>query len=251
MTRTVSLLVVCLLSAALLEGCRKKRWDTYYTLDAQQQIAIARDGDDAYVSDEMNGLIASLRGAPADSKEYAQAIALADKLAAEQQRVQSEIDAKKKVVVAAPPNPVAPPFPTVAAPAPPPTPASDVDAGPEEPFFGMSEADFLKAFGSCFSKGPDTTGPDGGAASSQLAKNEPACARFNTPNAETSYVFLKASGLWGSVTKTAPRVEKVNTPPAPPQAVAAADAGERILTIPGAPVREGYRRETETADGGY
>jgi hypothetical protein len=251
-TRTASLLVVCLLSAALLEGCRRKSWNTYYQLDGQQQVAIARDGDDAYVGEEMNGIIAALRAAPADSKEYEQALKLADKLTAEQQRVQAELDAKKKVAaVPPPPNPVAPAFPTVAAPAPAPAPSGDADAGDDEPFFGMSEADFLKAFGKCFTPGPDTTGPDGGAATSQLAKNEPACARFNTPGAETSYVFLKASGLWGSVTKTAPRLEKVTTPPGPAQMVATADAGERIMTIPGAPVREGYRRETETADGGY
>lgn len=245
------MLVVCLLALVALPGCKKKSWPTYYQLDGQQQVLLARDGEPAYLGEEMAGIIAALRAAPPDCREFEQATKLADKLAAEQARVKSAEDAKKAVVAKPPPplpRPAVDPFK--------PLPPAPVDAGvavaalPDEPYAGMSEADFLKAFGKCFTPGPATSAPDGGAATTQLVKNDPACTKWGPPGNETSYVFVAKSGLWGSLTRPPPTLQKVPVPPEPPKLVAAADAGERIITLPGAPVREGYRRESELVDAG-
>lgn len=220
-------------------GCRKQTWQPYYQLDGQQQVLVAREGDSAYLSDEMTDVIAGLKAAPENARERDQAFALASKLEAERARVKSEREGPANT-----PKPVetavAPPV--LVLPKPPPE-ADPVDGGPAaplEPVAGMSEDDFLKNFGACFSAGGAVPGPDGGAGSSQVVKDTPECRkRFGKPEGTTSWLFVKEGGLYGSrtqVTTTTVVVIDAGPPPPPPER----DPSKTIRLMPGQPLPEGY-----------
>lgn len=234
-------LLLCVMTG-LLSGCRKKTSAEFYKLDGAQSVLIARDGDDAFVSPEMDTIIAGLQAVPEDSVEKPRAIELATKLASEKARV-----AAQRVPKAAPP-PQGDPFagrvfgaPTPVAPPPEPEP---IDAGdPDQPSAGMDEKTFERIFGTCFTKGPDTTAERGVPAKTKLLKSSPDCQkRLGTPGASTTYLFVDG-GVWGTVVETRTPVD-AGPPvliPGPPPA-AAPDAGEPILTIPGAPLPDGYQK---------
>jgi hypothetical protein len=108
-----------------------------------------------------------------------------------------------------------------------------------EPEQGMSEADFTRFFGSCFSKGPPNTLSSGAdAASVQVLSASPACQkRFGTGVANGQVLFL--FGPKGLVEK-ATVVEQTldggqqvipgRQPPAP-------DPGPPVFTIQGMPAQ--------------
>lgn len=230
-------------SVLSLASCRKQSSEAFHRLDAEQSVLISRDGDDAYVSNEMDVIIAGLNGVPENALEKDRAVALSGKLRAEQRRVREE--RTPAVVKAAPPQPaeplrnLSPPEP-VAPVTPPPPP--DEDAGPPTaPFAGMEEKAFLALFGRCFSAGEATPGPDGRPAKTQVVVDGSDCLKkFGRPGAtRTLYVFV--DGRFQLV-RTQTLVD-AGTPAAPPRPASAADAGERVMTLPGAPVREGYQRE--------
>ncbi|MFO0595804.1 MAG: hypothetical protein U0228_10880 [Myxococcaceae bacterium] len=240
MTGSVSrvALVLVFLASLLWSGCRKHTWQPYYQLDGQQQVLVARDGDSGYLSDEMAEVIAALRAAPENTREHDQALALAARLEAERARVTAE--RKRDTPVAVVPTAATPP--ALDPPKPPPPPDEGVDAAtaPTEPFQGMTEEEFVKAFGACFSSGPADHGPDGGVATSQLVKNTPECRkRWGKPEGETAWLFLKEGGLLGSrttVTTTTTVVVDAGPPPPPP----APDPSKVIRLMPGQPLPEGY-----------
>lgn len=240
----LALTFLFLAGALVVSGC-KKQWAPFYQLDAEQQILVAREGEPGYLTEDMARIIAALEAVPANAREREQALALASKLKSEVARVKAEDDAaraKKARPVVLPPAPVAfiPP-PVVAAPPP------DAGAALTEPYSGMTEAQFLAAFGTeCFRAGPPENGPDGGPATTQLVLDRSKCIeRFGTPGRETRYLFYKNGGLWGSYARGPDRVITTVTDAGSfqGQPYTRADAGERILTIPGAPIREGYQRD--------
>jgi hypothetical protein len=229
----------CVLSLA---ACRKQSSEAFHRLDAQQSVLISRDGDDAYVSSEMDAIIAGLNGVPDNALEKDRAVALAGKLRAEQRRVREE---RTPPVVNATPQPPPEPLrnlfpPEPAAPvAAQPTPVEDAGP-PQDPWAGMEEKEFLALFGRCFSPGDSATAPDGGVAKTHVVRDQQDCARHAQPGV-TKTLFLFVDGkLWG--TRGVTIIDAGPPPPPVLKPVAAADAGERILTIPGAPVREGYER---------
>lgn len=233
-----------LAGALVVSGC-KKQWEPYYQLNAEQQILVSRDGDPGYLSADMARIISALEAVPANAREREQALALAVKLKTEVSRVQAEdaaLRAEKAKPVVLPPAPV-PLIPQV----PPPPPVDAGRAGPTEPYTGMTEAEFLAAFGTeCFRAGPAEPGPDGGPTTTQVVLDRSKCIeRFGTPGRETRYSFYKTGGLWGSYSRGPDRVVTTVTDAGLVygKPSSAADAGERILTLPGAPVREGYVRD--------
>ena len=240
--------VLCCLALTLsMTGCRPKTYQPFYALEADQSTLISREGDDAYVSPALEPILAGLDAVPENAREKARALELAARLRAEQSRVRLERVPKEKVAQGDPFEGRLAPQPLKAAPPPEPAPvaAGPVDAGPPEPFAGMSEKDFVAKFGRCFAAGAPSTGDDGGAATTQVVIDDAACQkRFGQPGVKTSFVFT-AAGLWGTRTQTQTRVETPEAPKPAPVPVAAADAGERVLLVPGAPIPEGYRKQTD------
>lgn len=238
---------ICLLvCVVLLAGCRKKSSPEFYKLEGAQSTLVAQEGDDAYVSPEMATLIAQLNAVPEDVIEKPRAIELAARLSGEKARVTAERVEKPK-------PPEVDPFEgrtTDVEPeqTPPPVVVEEevavVDAGPGdpgEPSAGMDEATFDKLFGKCFSKGPNATVGKGLAATTKVLVSSPDCQkRLGTPGSKTSYLFVDG-GVWGTAVE---RVEVTVTvdagqaPPPPPPP----DAGEPILTFPGAPMPSGYEK---------
>ncbi len=240
-----ALVLVCVLTS--LAGCRKKTAPEFFKLESQQSVLIAREGDDAYVSAEMDSIIGGLEAIPGDAREKPRAVDLVQRLSAEKARVAAER------VPRPPPPPPADPFagrepaPVAVDPAEPAPAGEDVpDAGPSEPFTGMDEATFKRFFGTCFSPGPKTEIAKGTPATTQVLASNPDCQkRFGTPGGTTTYVFVDG-GVAGKMVETYVVVDagfrEVTRPAAPPPPPP--DAGPPILTIPGAPLPEGYEKST-------
>ena len=242
------LLLLCVLEALALSGCRKKTSPEFYKLDSQQSVLLSRDGDDAYLTAEMASVIAGLQAIPEDAVEKDKATALATKLSAEQTRVQAE----RAVAVAPKPEPVNP-FAnresSISAETPPATaegvPDADEDAGPPpvvQPWPGMDEKTFVERYGTCFTAGDKTSLPDGKPATAYLLNGSAECQKqYGAPGTRFSYLFT-AKGLWGKASETTSVVDagilRVPGPPAPPSP----EPGPPIITTPGAPLPEGYEK---------
>jgi hypothetical protein len=235
-------LLVCLMFAVVFSACGKKTFPEFYKLEAQQSALISRDGEDAYVSPEMDAVIAGLLAVPENAREHDRAAELVGTLQREQQRIKAERQAAVGVtapVEAAMPPPVLPRVveeaPTTDTPVTPPA--------PSEPVGGMEEKAFVAAFGKCFSSGSPQPGADGGPANTQVLRDSPECLkRFGQAGAKTTYIFGSADGLQRKRTEilTETRTEKTvttETKPSPP----APEGAETIFRVTGAPVPAGYQ----------
>lgn len=188
-------LVLVALSAS---SCRKKTWAEFYQLDGQQSVLVARDGEGAYESEDMDRIIAALQAAPENARERDQAVALAAKLTAERDRLKAARAALQNTVVTGTsptfvpslPTPRNDPSPTENAP------VEDAGTGPSTPQVGMTEAEFVAAFGKCFSSGPAVSTPDNKTAPSQKLNDDPKCRALHAPaeKAETEVLFVFAGG---------------------------------------------------------
>ncbi|MDP1825949.1 MAG: hypothetical protein Q8L48_21980 [Archangium sp.] len=229
------IVLLCLLMG--LSGCRKKTSAEFYNLESRQSILIAREGDDAFDSDEMKAVLVGLDAVPEDTIEKPRAAALASKLRAEQARVARERAPKPKDPP--PADPFAGRFPpTDSAPAPEAVPGVvSTDAGSLELVAGMEEKTFVALFGKCFSPGPPGRISDGGVATTQVVGPSADCVkRFGAPGSVTSYLFTR-SGYWGKSESRVVVVVDAGVAPGP-----AVEPTERqpVRLMPGAPVPEGY-----------
>lgn len=243
------LLLLCVLEALALSGCRKKTSPEFYKLDSQQSVLLSRDGDDAYLSAEMASVIAGLQAIPEDAVEKDKATALATKLSAEQTRVTAE-----RALAAAPKpepvNPFAGREPSTAAESPPAlaevVPDAEEDAGPPpvvQPWPGMAEKVFGERYGACFTAGAKAASlPDGEPATSYVLNPGADCQKkYGAPDSRISYLFTP-KGLWGKSSETTSVMDAgtLLIPPAPPPPPA--PPGPPIITTPGAPLPEGYEK---------
>ena len=242
--RFLSLLCVVLALSAF-SGCRKKTSPEFYKLEADQSILIARDGDDAYGSPELARIITALQALPDNVVEKERATALATKLSAEVARV-----AAARPVADAPKPPPTDPYAgrlqgVGSAPQAIEAPAEEVDAGPPtEPWTGMDEKTFASVFGKCFAKGPPAQWRNTPATTQVLNASADCQKAMGTTGGVTSYLFVDGGVVGKMVETTVVRdggvsVEETVRPPAAPP-----DAGEPILTIPGAPLPEGFQKTT-------
>lgn len=237
-------LLACVLLCAALTGCKKKTATEFYRLEGEHSVLVTREGDAAYETTEMENIITGLRAIPADTVEKPRAEQLLGAIAAEQARVQRE---KAAVVVAPPPSgtdDVNARFAAIkaqrdaqqAAP----EPVAAVDAGPQvptEPYKGMTEADFIKAFGACYERGAPVTIADGGLSTSMKLRADKKCqGQYGTPGATTRWLFGH-EGLYARLVETqssqtttidAGAGEQTTKPTPPPDP-------RPSLVIPGAP----------------
>lgn len=237
----IALLVGVLLCAAL-SGCKKKTSAEYYRLEGEHSVLVTREGDAAYESAEMVGIIAGLRAVPADAVEKPKADALLATIANEQARVLRErtpppgnsiptddVTARFAAMKAARED-----NPTQNAVVEP------VDAGPAEPaepYRGMAEADFVKVFGRCYERGEPSPMSDGGSFTTQRLRADAKCqAQYGTPGAVTSWLF-DDNGLNGKLVETTRRETTVVDSGAGEQLTVPQPVPEPqpILVIPGAP----------------
>lgn len=236
-------LLACVLLCAALSGCKKKTAAEFYRLEGQHSVLVTRDGDLAYDAPEMETIIMGLRAIPSDTVEKPRAEQLLGVIAAEQARI-----ARERA-----PNPNPPPttdevnarYAAIKAQrdaivVPGDGGAIDVDAGaPEltEPYKGMSEADFIKAFGTCYERGQPVVITDGGLSTSMRLKADANCQKkYGTPGATTRWLFGH-EGLYVRLVESERREpivvdagagEQTTKPTPPPE-------GRPILMLPGAP----------------
>jgi hypothetical protein len=93
---------LCLLA---LSGaaCRKKTFHPFYELQGQQDRLITANGDDAYLSPELEQIITALGNVPDETVEKERAVALVTHLKAEQARVRAARAPKPPPPAARPP----------------------------------------------------------------------------------------------------------------------------------------------------
>jgi hypothetical protein len=230
---------LCGLMLVLLPGCRKKTYPPFFSLDSQAAVLVAREGDDAYVSEDMDAILRGLDAVPEDAREKERAVALTVSFRAERARVQRERVVEPTAVAPVVQPPAFRPELRAESPSAEAVDAAVVDAGPPEPYAGMPLTAFLAYFGSCFSAGPDTT-LEGQSVSTQRLNEQPECQRRHGANGEqTSYVFVDGK-VWG---KRSVRTVDAGTPRALSPTSNSEDAAIRILTVPGAPLPEGFERQ--------
>lgn len=246
-------LITCLLLSLTLSGCKKKSSAEFYRLESEHSVLLTREGDEAYASDEMDVVLAGLRAIPEDTLEKPRADALVATITTEQARVKA---ARPTAAVNAPDD-VNARFEAIKAARVVETiqaneaDAGAQDAGPVEPTKGMSEADFLKAFGVCFTRGEPFALADGGTATTQLVRDDAKCqAQHGTPGATTRWLFV-SGGLFAKLVETSSAKSSTSTtvidagtpkPPPAPQ-----PEPEPALAIPGAPVAPRYELDSGAA----
>ncbi len=228
--------LVLMMLLVVASGCRKKSAPEFYRLEGDVTVLEAREGDDAWESPEMAEVERALSAIPADVIEAPKVQGLLAKVRAERARVVAEREARR-------PRPSEPtrferpdePGATTDEPG---TEAEDDAGAPRDPVLGMSEADFLAAFGGCFKSGPAVDVPDAGRGPSHVVLARPDCeGRFGEKGSTVSYVFSDGK-LSGRRFEGPPSIEfhdagspppRVLPPPATPF-----DAGQ-MISFPGAP----------------
>lgn len=233
-------LMLCLVPALLLTGCRKKSSPEFFKLESDQSILVSRDGDDAWLSPQMDSVLSGLQAIPEEAIEKPRAQALATKIMAEQARLKAEAN---KPPPPAPVDPFAGRVPSAQAPPEPapvdPEVAEAVDAGqgPDQPWPGMQEQLFVTRFGSCFTPGPKAALPDGRPASAYVLSATAACQKqFGAGGAVVSFLFTD-KGLWGKATETV-QIRDAGALVLPAGPAPAPQQGPPVLVIPGAPQPE-------------
>lgn len=213
-----------MLVAAAFSGCRKKHSMEFGLYKADYTALIDRQGDDAYLSPQMDEVVAHLKSVDPETVEAAEARMLMDKIATEKVRVTADREAKAKAVAeatAAPPT--APtgfgapvdlskvgPIPDLNA-----VDAGVADAGAkaeERPEGGMAESDFRAKFGICF-ESPRAVNLPSGPVQAYQVKNRPDCVKYGGP--DVSWYFANGK-LGGTFTEVAQKQE-ATTPPAEDQ----------------------------------
>lgn len=230
-------LAILLLGLLAMSGCRKKSAPEFYELESNYSIMVARDGDDAYSSPDMDAVLAGLQKIPSDSVEGPRAAALVATIANERARVAREAKEVADALAAAARIPEPPaPGPSLFPP-PPKDPTADTDAGPAappKPYQGMSMADFQKYYGDCFVPGPPKTIPGNPEGVSLQIRDERGCrAQYNAADSRTRvfFVFVKEALVGQLTEQAAPEPEKKVVP------AQVVDAGSQtFLLVPGAPL---------------
>lgn len=221
------------LALMIASGCQKQSAPEFYKLESQATILIDGEGDDAWLSAQMEELAAGLQKIPPDAIEGPRAAALLARINAERGRLLALRAKPREVSAVGSPSPS---FPSPAAAVASAEPAEPIDAGPASepmPTPGMPEVDFVKLFGACFTKGAPLT-LQGKQATSQVVTNSTSCVkRFGGGEGQVSYLF--ADGKFAG-TRTTVR-QTTQLPPLPPKPVEPVDAGEPRLFYPGQPLQ--------------
>lgn len=234
-----------LLVAALAFGaCKKKTAPEYYEYEATHSILLSREGDEAYGSEELAAVVRGLQAVSPDTVEGPKAKALLERIAAEARRVEAErraevaaLEAEARAEGGEGSSGGFEGGGEGAAPAQ--ADGGTADGGLPGPTLGMSEQDFVQAFGSCFAAGPELPVPDAGVASSQRLLADAACQkRFGQPGVESLYYFL-GTRLAGVRTRAPDTVTYVDAGVPPPRPQPPHDPAPMQL-MPGMPMPEGY-----------
>lgn len=243
------LFTVLMLGLLAASGCRKKSAPEFYALESDYTILVDREGDDAYLDDGMATVLAGLKAIPTDAEEGPRAATLIATIEREQKRVEDEAEARDAALAAAARPAPMPPGSDFGAPTGPSAGSADdetaeagpaADAGPARPVAGMSQADFQRLFGACFTPGPPKALPGQAEGATMQLRDDDACRKqYGVPDADTKLYFVFVDdGLAGQRSERQTRTETVAPkPPEPPKPV---DAGVYLL-VPGAPLPDALR----------
>jgi hypothetical protein len=227
--RSISLLFLVVM-LAITAGCRKKSSPQFFEAERRHQSLITRDGDDAYLSLDMDGVLDLLRQVPADAVEASRATELTATIQAAQARVRAEREAAGK--------PPPPPDEYVrtdegSEPVPPrdetPLPIDGPPAG------GMAEAEFTAKYQGCVT-GPKEIPVDvpPGKAPAYAVRETPECQKklFVTGNVQFFFLEKRLAGRVVTRTEGGTKPGTAVAPKAPP----GEPESEQFLLVPGAPL---------------
>lgn len=230
------LLVGALLLACVL-GCKKPSGQAFYDFSAKFEVLLAREGDQAYVSDELSAILQGLESVPAEAAEKPQAQSLLARIDSERRRVQAEAAEARRLEEQAPP-PAPPQYFAEARREEAPAAPARVDAGPagDPELTGNLDVKALQAaYGSCLGAGVTGLIPDDTRTGTAFPVSaDPTCRkRMKLPVGPEVTLFTADGKLLKATTVTT-----VQGPPV--QVNVPRDAGAVIpanstVTYPGAP----------------
>lgn len=149
-------LLVALTLAAALAGCRKPQPSLeYLEASGSYSTLVARDGDEAYASEEMARIEQVLSSVPAASADAAAAKALLEEIAKEKRRIADELSQaqREREALERAPEFSDAPQPDRAPPSEPTAEPEDAGAPEAGPQVGMTVATLTEKFGECFRPG--------------------------------------------------------------------------------------------------
>lgn len=236
-SRARVLALLCL-GALALAGCRKKTAPEYYGWESNYSILVARDGDDAYASPDMDAIVAGLAKIPADTLEGPKAAALSAKIAGERARIAAE----KEAATPPPTKEWVPPATTTTAVVKPPDKPPEDAGAPTAPWAGMAKAEFVALFGACMKEGKKANVPGLGEVETYVVQKTGDCEKkygSNQPDTDTVFLFAK-DRLAGQRYETKTQVV-VDAGVLPVLVDAGLPPPAEAPLLPGMPVPEGYR----------
>lgn len=224
-----------LVALMLAGGCRKKSAPQFYELESTSSILIAREGDDAWESDEMDRVLEGLKAIPTDALEADKVSELIKKIEGErarlkQERASDEADTKASEAKR-------PQLPRLIADVPEDAGSEgEVDAGPDLPYAEMPISLFNKRFGACMEPVVEGEQPNLGKVLLFTVRSTDDCrARFKVPaDSKLTYVF-KDGVLRGERTERRTDAGLYIPPPPPPPPVEDAGPAQLQFVIPGTP----------------
>lgn len=242
---------LCLLLFAIsLVGCTKKSSREYFEAQGQHDSLTAREGDEAYLTPEMDAVAAKLSAVPANAIEYARAQELLVKVRAENTRMRAEQAALERDLLAAQEASARQPdlkamlqqnqqVPTEPGPLPIAVVLDAGSAGPGYPVNGMTQTEFSRAFGACVQA--ETTFDRGGgqkAVALPVVDSE-ACQRKLRVPPGTLMLFVDGK-LLGSATPSEAAKKAAAAANVAYEAAKAAAAQAPVIVLPGSPIPAGY-----------
>jgi hypothetical protein len=220
--------MMLLLVAALSSACRERSYQAFYATERQYQSLVARNGDDAFTMEEMDGVVSELKSVPERAPERAKAVTLLATIDATRARLKEEAATNEGTS----PPAVAPPSDVGAlepvAETPPPTAA---DPALEA---GLAEEKFLESYAACVGTAERVDDPVLGAPGvGYPIRDTPQCLKRLSSVKDTRFVFI-TKAFAGRLVVTKPvAVEK---PVGPAPTPIETQKRREFLLVPGAPL---------------
>lgn len=248
--RALTVLALALVIAGT-SGCRKKSYKAFYDAERSYRVLVAQEGDDAFLTSEMEQVLVVLRAVPPGAPEEAKAQALVTSIEQERARITAERaqEAAAKAEGAAPPTQAD--FGTPSAIESPPAAAVEaVPAGPGTPQPGMDETEFKRQFAACVT-GPEVIELPTGKHPAYTGADDERCRKRLGTSATTKFFFINNKLAGRAISQVnAAAVAAAEKARREAEAAQANAKKEEFLIVPGAPLPKALADKVPPANTG-
>lgn len=229
------LAVLVLACGVLASACGKKSSREFFEAQRQYESLVTQQGEDAYLTAEMEQVSSALAAVPARALEYEKAQELVAKIAAERGRIERERAEAARAEVALKPETMPEMPPSLLGP-PPGAEKPAQAAGPvdETPTAGMPEATFREQYAACIGARELMPVAGVGEVPAYPVKDSAECQKRMGVTGQTRFFFVNG-GLAGRASKETTRTTRVVDGGAP----VVINPPQQFLLVPGAPLPAG------------